>query len=98
MENQNANNICKYIKHYYTNVNLTTVQIILKWFRHALVNFIKDEYRLIKPGNRNGNSNISMGDSMFTPLNGQKIRIVGAKIIRRGRLDMIYLKIKQLKF
>lgn len=35
MENQNSTNICKYIKDYYTEVNLTTVQNILKWFRHA---------------------------------------------------------------
>ena len=45
MENQNANNICKYIKDFYINFYLHTVQKILIWFRHA--HFLKDEYKFL---------------------------------------------------
>lgn len=38
-----------------------------------------------------------MDESMFTDLNGQKIWVVGEEIIRLGILDVIYLKIEQLK-
>ena len=86
IEGQNSRSICKYIKDYYSNINLYTLQKITKWFRHAIAHFLKDEYRLNKLGNRNGTSNISIDESMFTHLNGRKIWVVGAKNNKTGKI------------
>jgi hypothetical protein len=53
----------------------------LKWFRQAFAHYIKDEYRINKLGNRNGTSNISMDESMFTHINVKKYGLLELKII-----------------
>ena len=92
LEENNASIICKYINDYFTSINLSTIRKILKWFRQAFAHYIKDIYKLNKLGNRNGISNISVDESMFTHINGQKIWVVGAKNNSTGNIRIDVFK------
>jgi len=86
--------MCIYINDYFTTINLSTIRKILKWFRQAFAYYIKDEYRFNKLGNRNGTSNISVDESMFTHISSQKIWVVGAKNNTNGKIRIDIFKIR----
>ena len=94
LENCNVNNIKKYINSYYNSINIGTINKILKWLSIAFAHYIKDIYRINKLGKRQGGSNISIDESMFTHSNGNKIWVVGAinNKTRNIRCDIFYTR------
>ena len=77
IEQQNGTQIKSHLKYQLgVNLNIETIYKILKWFRHVFAYYIKDNYRLNKLGKRNRESNISIEESLFTHISGEKIQIV----------------------
>ena len=51
---------------------------VLIWIRKSLAHYIKDIYRLYKLGKPNGESLISVDESLFIHLKRQKIWVLGS--------------------
>ena len=60
-------------------MNKNTIYKILTWLRTTITHYLKDIYRLYKVGKSEGGSLISIDESLFVHINGEKIWIVGAK-------------------
>ncbi len=60
-------------------MNKNTIYKILTWLRTAIAHYLKDIYRLYKLDKSEGGSLISIDESLFVHINGEKIWIVGAK-------------------
>ena len=60
-------------------LNVHTIDKILNTFRNIIAHYLKDFYRFHRLGKEQGGSNISMDESLFTHINGEKIWVVGAR-------------------
>ena len=72
------------------DINIHTVDNIINIIRKIIAHYIKDTYKFHRLGKTNGGSNISMDESLFTHINGEKIWVIGAKNNKTGniRLDV----------
>ena len=62
-------------------LNVHTIDKILNTFRNIITHYLKDFYRFHRLGKEQGEgvSNISMDESLFAHINGEKIWVVGAR-------------------
>ena len=79
LEEQNALEIHKYLTYNLkSKVSYVSITKVLIWIRRALAHYIKDIYRLYKLGKPNGESLISVDESLFIHLKRQKIWVLGS--------------------
>ena len=68
------------------NLNIHTIDRILNIFRKIITHYLKDYYKFNKLGKLREGSNISMDESMFIHINGEKIWVIGAKNNKTGNI------------
>ena len=74
LEKKNSLEIQKYLKNNIEiELNKNTIYKILTWLRTAIAHYLKDINRLYKLGKSEGGSLISIDESLFVNINGEKI-------------------------